>query len=225
MCIRDSSDKEKSNQELDRSDAMNSIRGSRGVAVFPTAMIILVNSCLGFLYRGTVPFLPLHFLNNSQFSIFGFDSITIAGFLVTGTLLMGAFGQYIGGILGDRTKKEPLLIVLAVLLFPLLLAVGWSTGWVLILVTAAYALVYFMAPPSYNALAAEYVAPQLRGRVFGLIFFGAFGIGSFGSWVGGLVAESFDTGAVFLALSGVSALVIVAAVALLIYSGNVKNRP
>ena len=69
------------------------------------------------------------------------------------------------------------------------------------------------------------MAPQLRGRVFGLIFFGAFGIGSFGSWVGGLVAESFDTGAVFLALSGVSALVIVAAVALLIYSGNVKNRP
>ena len=104
---------------------------------------------------------------------------------------MGAFGQYIGGILGDRTKKEPLLIVLAILLFPLLLAVGWSTGWILILVTAAYALVYFMAPPSYNALAAEYVAPQLRGRVFGLIFFGAFGIGSFAGVFGGLVAENF----------------------------------
>jgi MFS family permease len=220
----ESSAKETSSQELDHSDSMNSIRGSRGVAVFPTAMIILVNSCLGFLYRGTVTFLPLHFINNSQFSIFGFDSIAIAGFLVTGTLLMGAFGQYIGGILGDRTKKEPLLIVLAILLVPLLLGVGWSTGWILILATAVYAFVYFMAPPSYNALAAEYVAPHLRGRVFGLIFFGAFGIGSLAGIFGGVVAEQFGSGAVFLALAGVSTLVVAAAVSLSIYSRNVKER-
>ena len=191
------------------------------IAIFPTAMIILVNSCLGFLYRGTVTFLPLHFTENSQISIFGFDSITIAGFLVTGTLLMGAFGQYIGGILGDRTTKEPLIVGLAIVLVPILLFVGWASGWLLILATAAYAFIYFMAPPSYNALAAEYVAPHLRGRVFGLIFFGAFGIGSFAGIFGGILAESFGSGTVFVALAGVSILVVVAAVALLVYSRNI----
>ena len=196
----------------------------QGIAIFPTAMIILVNSCLGFLYRGTVTFLPLHFTENSQINIFGFDSLTVAGFLVTGTLLMGAFGQYIGGILGDRTEKEPLVVGLAILLVPILLLVGWASGLPLILATAAYAFIYFMAPPSYNALAAEYVAPSMRGRVFGLIFFGAFGIGSFAGILGGIVAESFGSGAVFLALAGVSTLVVAAAVALLMYSRNVSTK-
>ena len=81
-----------------------------------------------------------------------------------------------------------------------------------------------MAPPSYNALAAEYVAPCMRGRVFGLIFFGAFGIGSFAGILGGIVAESFGSGTVFVALAGVSTLVVAAAVALLMYSRNVSNK-
>jgi MFS family permease len=55
-----------------------------------------------------------------------------------------------------------------------------------------------MSQPVFNALIADYCPDCWRGRMYGIYFFGAFGIGSFSASALGYVAESQGIRVVFL---------------------------
>jgi MFS family permease len=90
-----------------------------------------------------------------------------------------------------------------------------SQGTLLILVCAAFSLLYFSLQPLKNCLLAHYAPKRAQGLTFGFIFFLEFGIGSFGSSLGGYLADSWDIATIFkliavilAAMAGVAALLI-----------------
>jgi len=55
-----------------------------------------------------------------------------------------------------------------------------------------------MSQPVFNALIADYTPDCWRGRMYGIYFFCAFGVGSFSASALGYIAESRGVGFVFL---------------------------
>lgn len=190
------------------------------VSLRPVALLlVLVFSAQvmnGFIYRGTVTFLPMYLAERTNFSLLGVDSLLIAGSLTTIALLFGVGGILLSGYLVDRKRPEILAVLIALVCIPLLLLMGTSEGLMLIIFTAAFAFVYFMGQPVYNSLVADYSPTKWRGRMFGISFFCSFGFGSFSASLLGYVAEKLSTNWIFWVIAGFQLLVLVLAITLYI---------
>jgi MFS family permease len=169
----------------------------------------------GFIYRGTLTFLPAHFQENVQLRVGGLEGVALAGDLATIALLFGVAGQYIGGNLAQKYRLEKLVLALTVVLVPALVLMGLTTGVALVIAAAAFALFNFMAQPAWNSLVAEYTPPDLQGRSFGLNFFATFGLGSFSAGFSGLVAARLGVQWVFVVMGGLAFLISLLALLLL----------
>lgn len=204
-------------------------KGSQGAAeggslkpFLPFLLVIFsVNVLYGFIYRGVTIFLPSHLEGNVQVSFLGVDPTAVAGALTTIALICGSIGQYIGGSLGERFRRERLLVVLAVLVIPALLLTAFTNGAVLVVMASLFIAVNFMAQPTYSTLVADYSPRHLQGRMFGIMFLCIFLLGSLAGVLTGWVAEHYSTDWVFAALASVGTLTVVAALAL---NGLVARR-
>jgi predicted MFS family arabinose efflux permease len=88
-----------------------------------------------------------------------------------------------------------------------------------VLVLCFFSALYFSLQPMKNCLLASYAPKGAQGLTFGFIFFLEFGIGSFGSSLGGMMADHWGLGSIFhvtailmLAMGGLAALIIPVAV-------------
>jgi predicted MFS family arabinose efflux permease len=161
----------------------------------------------GFIYRGSITFLPAHIEENVHISILGINEAALAGSLTTVALLAGSAGQYFGGSLSQRHVLERLAPPLALALVPALLLMGVSGGLALVAASAAFVFFNFSGQPVYNGLIAEYTPQGAMGRSYGISFFAAFGLGSAAASFAGFFAERWGTGSVFLSLAGFALLV------------------
>ncbi len=187
-----------------------SIRVLKPVAV-PLALILVSNILNGLVYRGVVTFLPAHLSTAVTSAIAGVDPVMLGGSFTTVALLFGVGGQFLGGYLSDRRRRELLALIAVGISGPALFGV-WSFGGAALLGFASlFAFFHFMTQPVYNALIADYTPDSWRGRMFGIYFFCAFGVGSFSASGLGYVAESEGITTVFLicALIGVLSILIV----------------
>ena len=197
-----------------------SVRGQMSQRTFllPLILIFVINAFEGFIYRGTVTFLPLHLSRHLGFDIFGFEPVVIGGSFATVALLFGIGGQFIGGELGERFRRELVIIPVIAATVPALLLVGSTQGVVLVAAAAAFAFFTFMAQPSYSALVADYSATRIQGRVFGLAFLVSFSFGSSAGTVGGVLVDRFDTPWVFITLAGFAFLILLVSLGLFGYA-------
>ncbi len=124
-------------------------------------------------------------------------------------LLIGMLGQYMGGHFSDRRRKTRLYLLFHVLSLPFLILVGLTPGMLVVFAAALFALFHFANQPVENGLVAHYTPPRLRSRGYGFKFLLTFGFGSFASGFSGYIAENFGFNAVFLALSGIMALILI----------------
>ncbi len=154
----------------------------------------------GFIYRGSLTFLPSHMEDRLTAGDFW------AGALTTAALLTGAAGQLAGGLIGEGQRLERLAPLQALLMAPALLVIGGLSGYGLVPVTGLFIFVYFAGQPIYTTLVAEYSPPHAIGRSYGLTFFLTFGLGSGAATFAGFFADRWSTGAVFYALAGIAAL-------------------
>ena len=174
-----------------------SIRVLRPVAV-PLILILASNIMNGLVYRGVLTFLPAHLSASVTSSIAGIDPVMLGGSFTTVALIFGVGGQFLGGYLSDRRSRELLALIAVAISGPALFGV-WSFGGAALLGFAAlFAFFHFMTQPVYNALIADYTPDSWRGRMFGIYFFCAFGVGSFSASGMGYVAESQGITTVFL---------------------------
>ncbi len=74
-------------------------------------------------------------------------------------------------------------------------------------------VVHFMYQPIGNAMIAEFTSSASRGIGYGFSFFLSFGIGSFASGIGGIIAVNYGVPSVFL----FTAFLMAAAVAVALY--------
>lgn len=182
----------------------------------PLIIIFFINAMGGFIYRGVVTFLPLHLTEHLGLDLFGTAPETLAGYFATVALLFGVAGQYVGGFLGERIRREALTVGMALCIVPPLVLVGMTGGLWLVVTASVFAFFNFMTQPIYVSLMADYTPSRHQGGIFGLMFLMANGIGSFAATMGGYITERGDTAQIFLVLGGIEALIVVAAIFLLI---------
>jgi MFS family permease len=184
--------------------------------LFPLALILLANVTNGLVYRGVVTFLPTHLSASVSTGLGGIDPIMLGGSFTTVALLFGVFGQFTGGYLSDRRRREMLALVSLCVSVPALLGV-WGFGGALLLGAAAtFAFFNFMSQPVFNALIADYCPDSWRGRMYGVYFFCAFGVGSFSASALGYVVEAQGVRTVFLVCAGIGVLSVAFIVPLLV---------
>jgi MFS family permease len=189
-------------------------RRPRSVTLLPLLLVYLAFVLNGFIYRGSITFLPTHIEEQVHLSVLGIDEKTLAGCLTTVALLMGAGGQYLGGSLSQRYPLERLAPLIAITLVPVLLLMGVSSGLALVAVSGVFIFFNFSAQPVYTGLIADYSPEQALGRSYGISFFAAFGLGSSAATFSGFFAERFGTSSVFLTLGGFATLSVALAIAI-----------
>lgn len=175
---------------------------SRARALLPLLLVYGIFVMNGFVYRGSLTFLPLHIEEQLSISWFGLDEAWLASSLTTLALLAGAFGQLFGGVLSERHRLERLAVPLTFSMVPFLLLMGLTSGLPLVLFAALFVFADFSSQPIYTGLIADYTPEGALGRSYGISFFSAFGIGSLAATLAGFFADRWGTDSVFLALSG-----------------------
>ena len=188
---------------------------SRRLETFrPLLLVYAVFILNGFVYRGSLTFLPVHLEERLNVSWFGLDEVWLAGSLTTLALLGGAFGQIFGGVLSERFRLERLAVPLTLSMLPFLLLMGTTTGLPLVLFSGLFIFANFSGQPIYTGLIADYSPQRALGRSYGVSFFAAFGIGSIAATIAGFFAERWGTESVFLVLAALVVVTLALAVAI-----------
>jgi MFS family permease len=167
---------------------------------------LFVAVMVGFCYRGLMTFLPTYFSQELSGGIFVGSDLVKGGRFATMTLLVGIFGQFLGGQLTARYNLEKLYTVLLIVTVPMLIMMSATTNYVLFFTTMVFAFFHFAGQPVGNSLVAKYTDERGRGLGFGIYFASAFGIGSLASGFSGMVADRFGLGMIFFVLGGLNFL-------------------
>ena len=192
------------------------------------ALVFVVVMASGLYYRGILTFLPNVLEPFPEFAPIPLtallppvvtDALGVAPdsvrslnperYFYSGLLIVGVFGQYVGGKLIDRVPVEyglaggfGLLVVLALLFLP-----AASAGLVpLLAVGAVLGAALFFVQPFYQATVAEYSPPGTRGLSYGFTYLGVFGVGALGGTVAGVILTYATPTALFATLAGFAAV-------------------
>jgi MFS family permease len=154
----------------------------------------------GFIFHGATTFLPTRLAT--------VKNLFVGNVMTTATLLLGVAGQYVGGLLASRWRYE--LVLAGSFLFSgaALVLLGTFQGAFLFAPALAYGFAHFSTQPVTNTLVSRLTSSRRQGIAFGVNFFLAFGLGSFGTGVVGYVGEKFGLGQAF-SLLGLVGLAVV----------------
>ncbi len=181
-------------------------------------LLIVFNFAIGLYMKSVELFLPtylalgpLNFMDN-ELAIFW------AGALTTLMLLIGAFGQWLGGRQADVMGSRKVLIITSsvVLMGFLFLILTPPSLWFVAVAAfvAFYGLAFYGHQPAFNALAGFMTPQDRRGMVYGVLFFVGFGMGSISQAITGYISDrmgitiSFYTLAIFAAAAFILSLFI-----------------
>ncbi len=183
----------------------------------PLVLLLVITACFGFVFRGLTLFLSLHLSKNLGFDVFDFEPVVIGGAAATVALLFGVVGQYAGGEIAERFRRERLLVPATALTVPPLIVMGVWDGWLLLAGASAFVFVFFLAQPTMVTMVADYAAGRLQGRVYGLSSLTGFGVGAFAGVGGGVLVDGPGVQWVFVMLASVALLTVVCALAISVY--------
>jgi len=175
---------------------------------FPLVLLYLLNWLQSFSLQGAVTFLPTYMAQYTSFQILSWDSVAVGGMLSGLALFTGVFGQYTGGVLGEKPKLERNLLIMTVTAFPFVLSMAFVKDASLLIMALIFFFFIVSLQPMMNVLLARCTTLDMRGTAFGIYFFAAFGVGSLASSFSGYIAQRFGLPWVFLGLSG-SVLVLI----------------
>ncbi len=154
--------------------------------------LFLVSTISGFIFRGSLTFLPtlfrqeIHFITNNDFPV------VMAGYMTTAVLSLGLIGAWFGGYINDKLKRPELFPALVFLLIaPLLYMISRSSDNALIVYAGLFSLIYYAWQPAQNYLISKYTRKASHGMGFGVNFFLIFGLGSIATATGGYVTDDF----------------------------------
>jgi hypothetical protein len=91
------------------------------------------------------------------------------------------------------------LLIMAMTL-PLVVLIGLTDSYLLILVSTAFAFLHFSTQPLENHIISAYTPPTLVSSAYGVKFASAFSLGSFASAFSGYITDHFHISYVFPAL-------------------------
>jgi MFS family permease len=188
-------------------------------------LLLIFNFAIGLYMKSVELFLPTY-LALGPLNFLGMDSaIFWAGALTTLMLLVGAFGQWLGGHQTDVIGSRKVLIIASatVLMGFLFLVLTPSSLW--FVAVAAFLLLYGLAfyghQPAFNSLAGFITPIDRRGTVYGVLFFVSFGMGSISQAITGYLSDKIGITVAFYTLT----LFAAAALILSFFISDVREEP
>jgi MFS family permease len=97
--------------------------------------------------------------------------VGLAAFLVT---LCGALTQFSVGRMIDRTTLKRVFLPMSLVLAPAMAALSWAQGWQVLPLSALVAASIFGQVTVNETMAARYISPELRARIYSVRFFVGF---------------------------------------------------
>ncbi|UCE15339.1 MAG: MFS transporter [Candidatus Bathyarchaeota archaeon] len=149
--------------------------------------LIIFNMAIGLFYKGVDFILPT-FLETQDLPP------AIMASALTAILAVGILGQWLSGKASDAwSSKKVLIATSAGTTFGLfcLLAVSLPVVAILIFILI-YGFFFYGHQPAFNALAGLITPDNLRGTVFGVLFFFSFGLGSISTAMAGIFADRYS---------------------------------
>jgi MFS family permease len=188
---------------------------TRAMAISLALVLVYTVATLnGFIYRGSLTFLPTYLTERVTISFLGLEGTTLGGVITTIALLIGMAGQYSGGRLAERFRPEVVWTLLVAMAIPFLFLLGRLADVPLIAVTVLFILVHFCAQPVGNVLVARFTPSRSRGLGYGVSFLFTFGVGSFSAGLSGYIAERYGLNRIFYTLGGIALLALIIALIL-----------
>jgi len=128
--------------------------------------------------------------------------VGLAAFLVT---LCGALTQFSVGRMIDRTTLKRVFLPVSLVLAPAMAALSWAQGWQVLPLSALVAASIFGQVTVNETMAARYISPELRARIYSVRFFvGFLGAAAAAPVVSVLYERTGSLAAVTLVLSAFS---------------------
>ena len=154
--------------------------------------LLAYNMAVGLYYKG-VDFIFPTFLEKKNFSPI------VTGFAVSCILGIGILGQWLSGKASDSVGPKKVLVATSI---------GITLGLIFLQVIPApiagvslfilfYGFSFYGHQPALNSLAGLITPDNLRGTVFGVLFFLSFGLGSLSTAIVGLCANRYSIGSAF----------------------------
>jgi len=129
---------------------------------------------------------------------------------------VGAVGQWVGGLYGDRFEVRKGYLLFHALGFFGAFTMAWVANIPLFLATMFYIFFLLGMQPLENTLVARLSPPAFKHSAYGVKFVLTFGIGSLSVIVAGAIEKAWGLSDVFLMVAGVTVL-LVATISLLIW--------
>jgi len=128
--------------------------------------------------------------------------VGLAAFLVT---LCGALTQFSVGRMIDRNTLKRVFLPVSMVLAPAMLALSFAQGWLVLPLAGAVAASIFGQVTVNETMAARYISPALRARIYSVRFFvGFLGAAAAAPVVSVLYERTGSVAAVTMLLSGFS---------------------
>ncbi len=191
----------------------------RGFAVLLICMMLG-----GVVYRGATVTLPALFeldaagiftAVNGFFKGIDISSNVVATAITSGLYLVGMFGQYAGGRVGERYDLRLSYLFFHLMTLPAAFILGVVTDIPLVMLATIHSFFLLGMQPVENTLVARLTPPSLRSAAYGMKFVLTFGVGALAVKMVKIVEQTWGLSAVFPAL-GIVSLALVGAIGVLI---------
>jgi len=194
-------------------------------------MILLAAMMLGgFAYRSTTVTLPALFELKTPFLMewlrgsgwAGVSGNLLATSLTSIIFVVGAVGQYCGGVFGERHDPRWGYLIFHAVSLPAVLLIAWTADLPLFLASLTYLFLLLGMQPMENTLVARLSPPAFKHSAYGAKFVFTFGVGSLAVLMAGEVEELWGLSQVFSVVALVTLLLVGTIAALIARTGPVS---
>jgi len=175
----------------------------RDVVKVQGLLILLAFNMLAGLYFKGVDFIFPSFVEDRFKPLFSKEVVsTLKGSVVFGILAVGILGQWLGGKASDKFGSKKALIITSVFvsISLFLLPTVPETFVSLLLFVPLYGFFFYAHQPALNSLAGLITPNDMRGTMYGILFFFSFGLGSASTAITTSLAQRYNLNIAFYAL-------------------------
>jgi len=166
-------------------------------------ILLVYNMTVGLYFKGVDFIFPSFIENRFPQTLFPKEVVsTLKGSAVFGILAVGILGQWLGGKASDKFGSRKALITTSVFvsLSLFLLPTVPETFVSLLLFVPLYGLFFYAHQPALNSLAGLITPHDMRGTMYGILFFFSFGLGSASTAIATSLAQRYDLNTALYAL-------------------------
>ena len=187
----------------------------------------------GLTYRGNMVLLPAYielktsffhnFIGSLSFIEMQGSKTLAATILTSAVLVVGVFGQMIGGRVADRYELRYAYLAVHAASIPFLVGMAFTTDYLLVFCAAMFVVFSLGMQPIENSLIAAFTPTRWRSTGFAVKFVLNFGVGSVVVYLIGFVKTRYALETVYLFLAGFAFLLVSSIIALVVTSRHVPD--